>query len=375
MVPKILFFKIDTRAQVNVLPKHIYNKLVPCAKIKTTSTKLSAYNGPTIPVHGKCLIPLTNKGQQHLLFIIMNSETTPIIGLLAMFEQFNLIKHVYKVTESSIGESLSSNTTPDEYPKCFGEIGTLKSTYHMEMKDDVSPVVVPPCKVLFALKDRLKKELYHMEKMGIIEKVEKSTDWVNALVVLEKPNGKLRICLDPRPLNQAIKRQHHLLPTTEQIISQMAGAKVFSKLDASNGYWQIAVDDPTSDLLTFVTTFGRFKFKQMFSGVHSASEIFQLEISKIIAGCEGSINSQDDIIVWGENKEIHDQRLQKALAKINESGLKLNQSKCLFGISELRFLGHVMSAEGVKPDPKKIEAITAMPVPPPKSSCSAFLVW
>ena len=106
----------------------------------------------------------------------------------------------------------------------------------MEIKEDVSPVVVPPRKVPFAPKDRLKKELDHMEKMGIIEKVEKSTDWVNSLVVVEKPNGKLRICLDPRSLNQAIKRQHYRLPTTEEIISQMMGAKFFSKLDASNGY-------------------------------------------------------------------------------------------------------------------------------------------
>ena len=139
----------------------------------------------------------------------------------------------------------------------------------MEIKDDVSPVVVPPRKIPFALKDRLKKELNHMETMGIIEKVEKSTDWVNALVVVEKPNGKLRICLDPRPLNQAIKRQHYRLPTTEEIISEMAGAMVFSKLDASNGYWQIAVNDPTSDLLTFGTTFGTTTQLVRFSNLRS----------------------------------------------------------------------------------------------------------
>ena len=80
-----------------------------------------------------------------------------------------------------------------------------------------------------------------MERMGIIEKVEMSTDWINALFVVERPNGKLRICLDPRPLNQAIKRQHYRLLTTEEIIYQMTDAKVFSKLDPSNGYWQITV--------------------------------------------------------------------------------------------------------------------------------------
>jgi hypothetical protein len=146
----------------------------------------------------------------------------------------------------------------------------------MTLKDDVRPVVVPPRKVPFALKYRLKKELDRMESM-VIEKVEKSTHWVNALVLVEKPNGKLRVSLDPRSLNQAIKRQHYRLPTTEEKISQMSGARLFSKLDASNGYWQIAVDDFTSDLLTFGTAFGRYKFKRMPYGIHSAREIFQLD--------------------------------------------------------------------------------------------------
>ena len=205
---------------MNVLPKALYNKLNPRPRIKPTSTKLSAYNGSSIPVHGKCIVPIQYKGQKHhLLFIVVASPTTPILGL-ATSERLNLIKRVYKITDTNIEAAYSSNIS-DEYADCFGEIGTLKSTYHMTLKDDVSPVVVPHRKVPFALKDRLKKELDRMENMGIIEKVEKSTDWVNALVLVEKPNGKLRVCLDPRPLNQAIKRHHYRLPTTEEIISQM----------------------------------------------------------------------------------------------------------------------------------------------------------
>ena len=150
---------------MNVLPKNIYNALVPRPKLKTTSTNLPAYNGSTIPVHGKCIIPITHKGQRHhLLFIILASNTTPIIGL-ASSERLNLIKRVYKVTESTTEESFSSSKIPDDYPECFDEISTLISTYHMEIKDDVSPVVVPPRKVPFALKDRLKKELDHMERI------------------------------------------------------------------------------------------------------------------------------------------------------------------------------------------------------------------
>ena len=95
----------------------------------------------------------------------------------------------------------------------------------------------------------------------------------NSMVILEKPNGKLRICLDPSDLNKATKRHHHLL-TTEEILSKLSNAKVFTKLDASCGYWQIPVDADSSKLLTFNTPFGRHRFKKMPYGLHSASEVF-----------------------------------------------------------------------------------------------------
>ena len=162
---------------------------------------------------------------------------------------------------------------PDDYVDCFGDLGTLNRNYHVELKDNVQPAVVPPPEVPFALRDKLKKELDRMEKMDTIEKVWKSTDWVNAAVVVEKQNGKCGVCLDPRPLNQAIKREYHRLPTGEEIISQMSGATTFSKLDASNGYCQIKVDEENSDLLTFETMFGRCKFKRMSNGIHSTSDL------------------------------------------------------------------------------------------------------
>ena len=111
--------------------------------------------------------------------------------------------------------------------------------------------------------------------MDIIEPVQKPTDWVNGLVLVEKPNGKLRLCLDPRPLNKAIKREHLHLPTAEEIFSQMSGASYFSKLDASSGYLQITVDEQSSNLLTFGTPSGIYRFKRLPYRIHSASEIFR----------------------------------------------------------------------------------------------------
>ena len=98
--------------------------------------------------------------------------------------------------------------------------------------------------------------------------------------MVSKPNGDLRICLDPRHLNKAIKRQHHRLPTAEGIISEMAGACYFSKLDASSGYWQVKVDDKSADLLTFGTLLGRYRFKRLPFGTHSVSKQKLLLLSR-----------------------------------------------------------------------------------------------
>ena len=94
----------------------------------------------------------------------------------------------------------------------------------------------------------------------VVERVDEPTDWVNSLVIVEKPNGQLRLCLDPKDLNNAIKRPHYPLPTLEDATSKMAGAKFFTKLDAKSGYWPLKLKDSSSYLTTFNTPFGRYRF-------------------------------------------------------------------------------------------------------------------
>ena len=110
-----------------------------------------------------------------------------------------------------------------------------------------------------AIRERLKQTLNEMEEMGIIRKVYQPTDWVNSLVVIEKPKSKkLHICLDPRPLNNAIHREHFQLPTLEDITTRLSGAHVFTKLDANHGYWQIPLSTESQLLTTFNSAFGKY---------------------------------------------------------------------------------------------------------------------
>ena len=118
----------------------------------------------------------------------------------------------------------------------------------------------------------------------------------------------------------------------------MSGASYFSKLGTSSGYWQIKVDEQSSNLLTFGTSSGRDRFKRLPYGIHSASQVFQREVTSIISDIRGSANSQDDFVVWGKTWE-HDERLRKVFLKTRESGLKLNKTKRQIRKQSIVFFG------------------------------------
>ncbi|CAB3997499.1 Hypothetical predicted protein [Paramuricea clavata] len=122
----------------------------------------------------------------------------------------------------------------------------------------VPPVIHPPRRVPISLKDDIKHELEEMEQLDIITKVREGepTAWVNSLVYRRKPNGRLRICLDPKDLNAAIQRDHHVTPTLEEILPKLNGATHFSILDARSGYWNVTLDEESSYLTTFNSPFG-----------------------------------------------------------------------------------------------------------------------
>ena len=128
------------------------------------------------------------------------------------------------------------------------ELDVYKKQYHIELDKDITPVHNPARRIPFSLKERVKKELDKMEQLGVIKKQEDYTDWASAMVVVEKPNKSLRICLDPRDLNKAIKREKYIIPNSEEITAKLAGAKYFSKFDATSGFWQVKLDAESSKL-------------------------------------------------------------------------------------------------------------------------------
>ncbi|KAK7878469.1 hypothetical protein WMY93_034308 [Mugilogobius chulae] len=260
-----------------------------------------------------------------------------------------------------------------DLPAILGGLGCVPGLHHIQIDPAVPPVVHPPRKVPIALKDQIKTELDRMEQIGVIAKQTEPTDWVNSMVTVQRPNKKLRICIDPQDLNKAIKREHYPLRTVEEVVAEMPNAKIFSVLDANHGFWQIQLDEESSRLCTFNTPYGRYRFKRLPFGVSSAPEVFQKCIAQRLEDLEGVVNVMDDILVWGKDKEQHDKRLRQLLDRVRSINLKLNKDKCKIGLTEIQYIGHILTADGLKPDPSKISAITQMPQPEDKAALMRFL--
>jgi len=157
--------------------------------------------------------------------------------------------------------------------------------------------------------------------------------------------------MDPSDLNRAVMREHFPMQTVEDVISRMPNAKVFSVLDANHGFWQVKLAKDSSKLATFNTPFGRYSYTRLPFGIASAPEVFQNVMSHLFQDIEGVEVIVDDLVVWGEDVEQHDVRLGQVLDRCRERNLKLNRGKCHFRVSEVYYVGHVLSADGVKPDP------------------------
>ena len=220
----------------------------------------------------------------------------------------------------------------------------------------------PPRRVPEALREPLKKELVSLVEQGILAKVTEPTDWVNSLVCVTKSTGALRLCLDPKDLNRTIKRSHYFTPTLEDILPKLNGAKCFSILDARSGYWNIKLTQESSLLTTFNSPFGKYRFLRLPFGLICAQDIFQRKVDETFGDLPCVTGILDDIVVYGYNSDFsdHDENLPAVLQRAHETGLRFNLDKWKFRCTPILFFGHIIGAEGLQPDPRKIGSILSM---------------
>lgn len=354
-------FQIDSGASVNLLPR----RLVPNKTLTPTDTQLMTWNNSKITPLGKCRITIKNCANDDKFsveFIVVEQDFTPLLSKHAA-EQMRLMK-IYYENIACVDDILSN------YPEVFRDsIGTLPGVVHLTIDPTHAPVTITSCRVPISLQDRIIAELKRLEQAGVIAKVDEPTDWVNRMVIGTKKSGDLRICIDPQALNRALKRELYPLPLLDDILPRLSKARVFSRFDLKHGYWHCVLDEESSYLTTFQTPLGRFRWKRVPFGMAVSSEIFQKKLHTALEGLDGVFCVADDILVYGEGDSDdvanadHDRKVRMMLERCRDLGIVLNKSKTALRTSEISFLGHTISKDGVKPDPEKVKAIAHMQPP------------
>ncbi|XP_057302734.1 uncharacterized protein K02A2.6-like [Hydractinia symbiolongicarpus] len=205
------------------------------------------------------------------------------------------------------------------------------------------------------LQKQIDSEIIRLEEAGIIESVEGPQEWVSNLVATPKSDNSVRLCLDARSINTAIQGEIHPIPTLESILDDMHGGKIFSKIDMKEAYTQIDLEEESRELTNFHTSFGIKRFKRLCYGINNAFEVFQRSLDQTIGKLRNVKCISDDIIVYNKNYAEHLETLKELFTKIKELGLRLTTRKCVFMKESISFLGVVISSEGVKPTPEKIQ--------------------
>ena len=258
----VLKVKVDTGAQGNILPLRIYKNMFPDhvdengfpTDTKSTQTRLTAYNGTPITHHGICTIHCSyNDNGTEADFYVADVDGPAICGLPTLCK-LKLVELHCEVTTSSdkVPHLLPTINNKDElqmlYPDRFNGIGKFQGECHIVTDPDVPPVIHAPRRCPIHIKDDIKRELDEMVSLGVIKPVTGPTDWVSSVAYTQKPNGRWRMCLDPKDLNRAVKRSHHHTPTLDEMTHKLKGSTVFSKLDARRGYWSVILDEESSYL-------------------------------------------------------------------------------------------------------------------------------
>ena len=352
---KLMPFEIDTGAEVRVISQKAHQD-IGSPTLRPPKKTLRGPSKHRLLVKGQFTAKLTteNKEVEQELYVVQDLHKH-LLGCPAI-KALDLAIRIAAVRGGSESPFY-------RYPALFQGLGRLEGDYSIQLKEGAKPLaMMVPRRVAIPLMQPVKEELERMVQLGVISRVREPTEWCAGMVVVQKPNKKVRICVDLTHLDKSVRRERHPLPALEQSMALLAGARVFSTLDRQSAL-----------LTTFITRFGRYCFHRRPFGITSAPEHFQRRMSDLLNGLEGVVCMMDDVLVHGRTTEEHDERLERVLQRLQEAGLTLNQQKCQFSRSQVKFLGQIVDASGIRPDPDKVRAIQSVELPKTVSDVRRFL--
>lgn len=255
-----------------------------------------------------------------------------------------------------------------------GEVGrTHMGTHKIKLRDE-TPIKEPPRRIPIHKREILDKEIEKLEKRGLIEK--STSPWSSQLVLVQKKDGSWRMCVDYRKLNERTIKDAYPITRIDDNLDALSGADWFTSLDLDMAYHQVPMEDGDKEKTAFATPRGGlYHYVTMPFGLCNSPGTFQRVMEKVLAGLQWQVAVLylDDIIVYGRTFEEHFTNLETVLERINNAGLKLKPTKCHFLRKETKFLGHIVSKQGVRTDPDKTSAVENMPTPKSLRDVRSFL--
>lgn len=368
---------IDSGSQKNILDDETWEKMrIQGAEVQN----FRSYSDQTFRAYGRSSDPLVVKhvfesiieiedGAKRIsmetTFYVIEGGSQALLGRITAKEMGVLTLGLPSTDSSNIHRVRSEQKHP--FPKMKGIKLNIPIDRH------VTPVSQHARRPPLALLDKIEEKLNSLLTADIIEPVLVYSPWVSPLVVIVKDNGDLRLCVDMRRANQAIKRESHRMPTFEDFLPQLKKARFFSRLDIKDAFHQVELNESCRHITTFITHKGMFRYKRLMFGISCAPEMFQKVLEQILSSCENVVNYIDDCLIFGETKEEHDQALEKVMQTLQSKNILLNHEKCVFQVQEIEFLGHHLSAKGIRPTDDKLAALKSFRAPHSAEELRSFL--
>ena len=335
---KPVSFLLDTGASTSLLPA----KCVDISRLNLGPTKiLEMWNGTSERSCGTASLPVINPAtnkRHKIRFDVVSGDHRPVLGLADVL-RLDLMKinldNFDRVLSVKQSKQTTKNAILEHYANVFADtLGTLPGEAHLSVDASVQPVVLPARTIPVSLRKPVQTELKRLQDLKVISPIEEPTDWVSQMVAVEKKNSdRVRMCIDPRPLNKALLREHYHLPTLGEILPELSKAKVFSKCDLRSGYWHVPLDAESRKLTCTQSPFGRFVWNRLPFGLKVSSEFFQKRVHAALADLPGIYCIADDVLIAGTGEDQQtattslNAHLDTFLKRCSEKGIVLNPNK------------------------------------------------
>ncbi|KAJ0182603.1 hypothetical protein K1T71_001972 [Dendrolimus kikuchii] len=372
---KKITLELDTGSKLSVISWKFYKEHFKNVSLLPNNLSLYSYVGTVIEPVGYIYVNVVigkHKAQNLKLFVIKKGGP-PLLGRSWLkklkINNINVNNLLYNIRDlDNFVENLKN-----EFPTVFSPgLGTCTKKISLKLIDS-NPVFIKARPLPLALREPVALELKRLEAEGTIRKVDYS-DYGSPIVPVIKKNGDIRICGDYKvTINPKLMREPYPLPRIEELFAALSGGEQFSKIDLTNAYQQLWLEEDSQPCTAITTHVGTYVYRRTPFGLTCIPEKFQKFMEETLKGLKGVAVFMDDIAVSGPDKFTHLSNLKALFARLSEVGLRIKLEKCKFMQDSISYLGFIIDKNGLHPDPNKVKAIVEAPAPSDITQLRSFL--